>query len=98
MLIAYLTVDIALHGGSPAPADSNGALNEVGREPAGPAILFIIAIGLMGYALWRLVSAVPATDLKDHAWAKRLGLAAWLGVSRSMRPSGRPGGGVGTHE
>ena len=76
MLIAYLTVDIALHGGSPAPADSNGALNEVGREPAGPAILFIIAIGLMGYALWRLVSAVPATDLKDHAWAKRLGLAA----------------------
>jgi hypothetical protein len=76
LLIAYLTVDIALHGGSPAPADSNGALSELGREPAGPAILFIVAIGLLGYALWRLVSAVAAVDLQEHAWAKRLGLAA----------------------
>jgi len=76
LLIAYLTADIALHGASPAPADSNGALNEVGREPAGPAILFLVAIGLMGYALWRLVSAVAAADLGEHALAKRLGLGA----------------------
>jgi hypothetical protein len=75
-LICYLTADIALHGGSPAPADSNGALQEVGREPAGPAVLFILAIGLAGYALWRFVSAVAAADLREHAWAKRLGLAA----------------------
>jgi hypothetical protein len=75
-LIAYLTVDIALHGGSPAPADSNGALNEIAREPAGPAILFVVASGLAGYALWRLVSAVAAADLREHERVKRLGLAA----------------------
>jgi hypothetical protein len=75
-LIAYLTVDIAFHGRSPAPADSNGALHAIGREPAGPAILFIVAIGLMGYALWRLVSAVAGADPGEHAWAKRSGLAA----------------------
>ena len=76
LLIAYLTADIVLHGGSPAPADSNGALNELAREPAGPAILFVVAIGLAGYALWRLVSAVAEANLGEHAWAKRLGLAA----------------------
>jgi hypothetical protein len=76
LLIAYLTTDIALHGGSPAPADSDGALSEIAREPAGPAILFIVAIGLAGYALWRLVSAVATADFREHAWAKRLGLAA----------------------
>jgi len=85
LLIAYLTTDIALHGGSPAPADSNGALDEIAREPAGPAILFIVAIGLLGYAIWRLVSAVAAADLQEHAWAKRCGLAAcgavYLGLS-----------------
>lgn len=76
LLIAYLTADIALHGGSPAPADSNGALREIAREPAGPAILVAVAMGLAGYALWRLVSAVAAANLREHAWAKRLGLAA----------------------
>jgi hypothetical protein len=75
-LIAYLTVDIALHGGSPAPADSSGAFNEIARQPAGPVILFIVAIGLMGYALWRLISAIATEHLREHAWAKRLGLAA----------------------
>ena len=49
VLIAYLTADIARHGGSPAPADSNGALREIAREPAGPAILVALAIGLVGY-------------------------------------------------
>jgi hypothetical protein len=75
-LIAYLSADIALHGRSPAPADSNGALKEIVRQPAGPAVLIIVAAGLMGYALWRLVSAVAATDLREHAWVKRLGLGA----------------------
>ena len=76
LLIAYLAVDIARHGGSPAPADSNGALREIAGEPAGPAILVTVAIGLGGYAVWRLVSAVAAANLRKHAWAKRLGLAA----------------------
>ena len=80
LLIAYLTTDIALHGGSPAPADSDGALSEIAREPAGPAILFIVALGLAGYALWRLVSAVAAGDLRKHAWATRIGLAACAAI------------------
>ena len=75
-LIAYLTVAIALHGRSPSPADSSGALEEIAREPAGPAMLLIVAIGLAGYALWRLVSAIAAPDLGEHAWTKRCGLAA----------------------
>ena len=83
-LIAYLTADIALHGGSPAPADSSGALNEIARQPAGPAILFIVAIGLAGYALWRLVSAVATANLHEYAWAKRLGLAASGAVYLSL--------------
>jgi hypothetical protein len=44
--IAFLTADIASHGRSPPPADSHGTLNEIGREPAGPAILLLVAIAL----------------------------------------------------
>jgi hypothetical protein len=76
ILIAYLTADIALHGASPVPADSTGALKQIALEPAGPAILLIVAVGLVGYALWRLVSAMVAADLHGHAWAKRVGRAA----------------------
>lgn len=76
LLIAYLTADIALHGRSRIAADSSGAFNEMARQPAGPAILFIVAIGLLGYALWRVVSAVAAENPREHSWAKRLGLAA----------------------
>ena len=35
-----------------------------------------MAIGLAGYALWRLVSSIAAGNLEDHAWVKRSGLAA----------------------
>jgi hypothetical protein len=75
-LIAYLTADIARHGQSPAPADSNGAFHELAREPAGPAVLFVVAIGLFGYALWRLVSAAALADHRSHGSVKRFGLAA----------------------
>jgi hypothetical protein len=74
-VVTYLTADIAVQGRSPAPADTTGALNEVSRQPTGPAILFIIAVGLMGYALWRGVSAIAAADLHEHARTKRFGLA-----------------------
>ena len=57
---------------------------EIARQPAGPAILFIVAIGLAGYALWRLVSAVASANLHEHAWAKRLGFAASGAVYLSL--------------
>lgn len=76
LLLTYLCADIALHGSSPAPADGSGALSEVARQPGGPVLLGILFVGLLGYALWRIISALTLEDHSKHAWSKRLGLAA----------------------
>src|SRR5271165_5629128 len=65
LLLTLLCADIAVHGRSSAPADSNGALREVAHQPGGPLLLVVLAIGLFGYAFWRLVSALaPASRQK----------------------------------
>jgi hypothetical protein len=71
LLLAYLCADIAARGSSPTPADSQGALAEVARQPAGPGLLALLAVGLLAYAVWRLISAVAVRE-----WPKRLGAAA----------------------
>jgi hypothetical protein len=77
LLLTYLSADIAAHGSSPQPADSNGAMNAVAQQPGGGVLLGVLAVGLFGYAAWRLVSAATPDEGRDTTgWAKRLGLAA----------------------
>ena len=50
--------------------DSRGALQRIGDQPLGTAALAIVALGLAGYAIWRLTEALsnPAglgRDAKD---------------------------------
>jgi hypothetical protein len=76
-VVALLCVDLARRGSAPAPADGSGALEEVARQPAGVLALIVLAVGLLGYAAWRVVAAAaplgPATRERP---ARRLGLAA----------------------
>ena len=74
LLLGYLAGDIAVRGRSSAPASSQGALEEVARQPAGSALLVVLAVGLGGYGLWRLSVAV----LGDPANGRR-GAAIRLG-------------------
>ncbi len=66
-------------------ASQNGALQEISSQPGGKVLVWIIAIGLIGYALWRLLSAALgpvadpiATDAKQRikALAEGVGYGA----------------------
>ncbi len=74
LVFAYLAFDIAWHGSAPAQADSTGALAEVGRRSGGPVLLAVLAVGLAGYGVWRLVEA-SAHDQKAVHRVGSLGIA-----------------------
>jgi uncharacterized protein DUF1206 len=71
-IIGVLAVKVAFGGGGKT-TDQQGALKSMAGEPFGKVLLVVLAIGLFGYALWRLVRAAighgPETgddDAKDR--------------------------------
>jgi len=62
-------------------ASQNGALQELSAQPGGLVLVWIVAIGLIGYSLWRLLSAAlgpvadpVATDAKQRVKALAEGI------------------------
>jgi hypothetical protein len=55
-VIGVLALKLALGSGGRA-TNQQGALETIARQPFGRVLLVIVAIGLAGYAFWRLVSA-----------------------------------------
>ncbi|HEX8284894.1 MAG TPA: DUF1206 domain-containing protein [Pyrinomonadaceae bacterium] len=66
VLIGALAALGAFKGG--APTDSRGALAEIVRQPYGRVMLSVVASGLAGYALWRVVQALRDTEDKGTSW------------------------------
>jgi hypothetical protein len=56
LLVGVLAVALAL-GSSKGETDQRGALQELSRHTGGTVLLFLIAVGLAGYALWRFSEA-----------------------------------------
>jgi hypothetical protein len=56
MLIGVLAVQIGL-GARGKEADSTGALHAIAARPGGAAVLWLLAVGFAGMALWRLAEA-----------------------------------------
>jgi len=55
-IIGILALKLALgHGGK--TTDQKGALHTVANQPFGKFLLTLVAVGLGGYSLWRLVRA-----------------------------------------
>ncbi|MCU1360109.1 MAG: hypothetical protein JWN99_1398 [Ilumatobacteraceae bacterium] len=54
-------------------ASPTGALKTVAHATAGPLLMWVLAIGLLIYAAWRLVSAALPGDADAEAVAKRIG-------------------------
>ncbi len=90
-LLGYFAVDIAIHGSSPAQTNGTGALTDVARQPGAPVLLAVLALGLLAYGLWRIVSAIGGTtpDRGADSGAKRIGWAIIaVGVLRAVRSGG----------
>lgn len=60
-LIGVLAVEVAIGAGGRATSPS-GVLGTIYREPFGRLLLVLVAIGLVGYAFWRLFQAVADPD------------------------------------
>ena len=66
-MIGVLTVELAIRRGG-TNASQAGALTTIAHEPFGQGLVIVIAVGLAGYAGWRLLQAARGTGLEDgHA-------------------------------
>ena len=79
VVVGLLAGRIAM-GDREEKADKQGALELVARQPLGKVLLLAVAIGLAGYAVWRLAQAVAGGaddgESEGKAWAKRVGYLA----------------------
>jgi hypothetical protein len=99
-LVGVLAVPIAIQGlqadrarDRGTQASQLGAVTEIGQNSVGTIALWIIAIGLALYVLWRLVSIMLPADNSAKAWVTRAGylisaltyaLLAWTAVSFAL--------------
>ena len=76
-LIGLLAVTAALTSGGKSTG-TNGALRTIAAQPFGQFLLILIAVGLVGYAIWRFVQAIKDPDNKGtdaKGIASRIGYA-----------------------
>ncbi|HMJ13523.1 MAG TPA: DUF1206 domain-containing protein [Polyangiaceae bacterium] len=59
-LVGTLALQAAFSGGK--PQGKEGATREIGNLPFGDALLVVTGIGLLGYALWRVIGAAFDPD------------------------------------
>jgi hypothetical protein len=83
-------------------ASPTGALKAIAHETAGPLLLILLAIGMLLYAAWRVVSALMPGGTDAKAWVRRIGFVVSaviyttfavtaLALSRSRETSGTNG-------
>jgi hypothetical protein len=76
-VIAGISVDIAI-GGDGHSADSQGALQAIAARPFGLVVLWLVAAGFLGHAVWRFLEA--ATGLRRDSGTKRTLKRLWFAV------------------
>ena len=78
-IIAVLAIKLALGDGGKA-TNQQGALKTIAHQPFGKALLVVVAIGLAGYAIWRLVRAAigHGPESRDSGKERLAGLASGI--------------------
>lgn len=78
VVMGVLAVLAAASAGGGSTTDQNGAFATIEEAPFGQVLLGVVAVGLLGYVLWRSIQAVadPDGEGKDlRGIAKRVGYA-----------------------
>jgi uncharacterized protein DUF1206 len=60
LLVGWLALQVAI-GGASEQTDQNGAFQAIAGEPFGRVLLWVLVVGFVAVALWRLEQAVFAT-------------------------------------
>ena len=104
VIIGVLALQLAFGQGGEATGPE-GALGAIGQQPFGRTLLAIMALGLLSYALWRLVQAALDPERKGSdakGLAQRAGYVASgltygaLGLLAGRMALGQSGGGSGS--
>jgi hypothetical protein len=80
LVLAWISARVALGGGG-GEASNTGALRELGQQPFGLLLLWVMAVGLLALVLWQglvVVGGKPGADAKDQL--KNRGRAAGRAV------------------
>ena len=79
-IIGVLAIKLALGSGGET-TNQEGALSEIAQQPFGKALLILTAIGLAGYAIWRLVRAAigHGPEASDDAKERIDGVVSGIG-------------------
>jgi hypothetical protein len=78
VLVGLIAVDVSVGGGERV-RDRSGALSALADTAFGKLLVGALAVGLLGYALWRFGEAVlgrPLEGGEKESWWKRLGFVA----------------------
>jgi hypothetical protein len=78
-IIGVLAIKLALGDGGKA-TNQQGALRTIAEQPFGKGLLIAVAVGLAGYALWRLVRAAigRGPEASDSGFDRVAGLASGI--------------------
>ncbi|WP_338674770.1 DUF1206 domain-containing protein [Streptomyces sp. SCSIO 30461] len=76
LLIGIIALQVATGSGSGEEADRSGALETLGGQPFGAAVLWALGIGLIGMVLWRLSEALFGAAGPDGGKAHKRALSA----------------------
>jgi uncharacterized protein DUF1206 len=99
-VVGILAIQVALGGREQNP-DRQGALRAIAEQPFGMVLLVLLALGLAGYAVWRLAQAILDRDNEGEdpiGLAKRAGAlaqAGWYAVLWGLTVSTLVGNGSG---
>lgn len=69
LVLAWISAQVALGGGGDEEASTTGALQQLGQQPFGLALLWVMALGLLTLVLWQALEAIggkPGSDTKDQ--------------------------------
>jgi hypothetical protein len=100
-IVGLLAIQVALGDGGKT-TNQQGALKTVAEQPFGKALLVLMAIGLAGYALWRLTRAAlgHGVEVDDDAKARLDGVVSGIAYAglcftaiKLLAGSGGGGGG-----
>ncbi len=78
VLVGVIAADVAIGGGGRLQ-DRGGAISTLADSWYGKTLLFLLAVGLAGYAAWRFAQGVlgrPLEGGKKEGWLKRVGYFA----------------------